>query len=95
MISRQLLALRSVQRTQVRGKAISNYKRPSMDLYLAPTEAYGPANAKRQSKYNMSLLLGTLSLAASIVVGTVLDVWEFNPYPYKLVKQVKGTVAEE
>jgi len=92
MIGRQVLRLRpAVQLMQKRGKAIKNYQRPTMDLYLAPTEAYGPANARRQSSYNMFLLGGIVSFALAMAAGTVLDVWEFNPYPHELVKQVKGT----
>ena len=50
------LARKSVQVQPVRGKAVSNWKRPTMDEYLAPHEAYGPANAKRQKSYNMFFL---------------------------------------
>merc|ERR1712113_525791 len=97
MIGRQLVLLGrgSVQRVIVRGKAVSNYKRPTMAEYLVPTEAYGPANARRQSSYNMYLLGGAASLFVALAAGKVLDVYEFNPYPHHLLKQVKGTPIDD
>merc|ERR1711941_132118 len=86
------LARKSVQVQPVRGKAVSNWKRPTMDEYLAPHEAYGPANAKRQKSYNMFFLGGVLSFMASLAGGTVLDVWEFNPYPHHLMTNAPGGV---
>merc|ERR1712142_1376528 len=93
MIGRQFLKLRpaAMQMVQRRGKAVSNYQRPTMDMYLAPTEAYGPANARRQSSYNMILLGGVASVIVALAAGTIFDVWEFNPYPHELMKSVKGT----
>ena len=89
---RQLLRMRTALQVQAkRGKAVSNWKRPSMDEYLVPTEAYGPANAKRQASYNMFLLGGIAAMLASLAGATILDVWEFNPTPHHLIKQVKGT----
>merc|ERR1711973_498127 len=86
------LARKSVQVQPVRGKAVSNWKRPTMDEYLAPHEAYGPANAKRQKSYNMFFVGGVLSFIASLAGGTVLDVWEFNPYPHHLMTNAPGGV---
>merc|ERR1712142_1197344 len=93
MLGRQFLKLRptALQMVQRRGKAVSNYQRPTMDMYLAPTEAYGPANARRQNSYNMILLGGFASLMVALAAGTIFDVWEFNPYPHELIKGVKGT----
>merc|ERR1719244_911108 len=93
LVVRQLLRARQACRVAVpqRGKAITNWKRPTMAEYLPPTEAYGPANAKRQSSYNMFMVGGFLAFGASLMGGTILDVWEFNPYPHHLIKQVKGT----
>ena len=91
--SRQLLlGMRTAVQVQARrGKAVTNWKRPSMDEYLVPTEAYGPANAKRQANYNMFLLGGIVSLVASLAGATILDVWEFNPTPHQLVAEARGT----
>ena len=94
--SRQLLRMRTVLQVQARrGKAVSNWKRPSMEEYMVPTEAYGPANAKRQAGYNMFLLAGIGALFASLAGATILDVWEFNPAPYHLIKEARGTHMQD
>ena len=35
---------------------------------------------------------GVLSFIASLAGGTVLDVWEFNPYPHHLMTNAPGGV---
>ena len=90
MIGRSLLAIRPIAgRMFVRGKAVRNWKRPSMDEYMAPTELYSHANAKRQSRYNMMLVTGTAFLGFTIAFGTVMDLIEMRGTPYDIMKKMK------
>merc|ERR1712223_1598552 len=45
-------------RIQVRGRAVQNWKRPTMDEYGVPTESWAVVNARNQKKYNGMLAVG-------------------------------------
>jgi len=84
---RGLLAARSVLRTQVRGKALENYARPSIDEIGVPTESWKQVHDKNQSKFNIQLLMGIVSSAA-MITWFVSEI-EFNSTPYHLMKNDK------
>merc|ERR1711944_392376 len=74
-----------VQLTQRRGIAVKGHKRPTMDEYLAPTEAFSKVEGRREARYNM-YLLGGLSFFGGTLGLIVANGWIplNNPNIYSL-----------
>merc|ERR1712080_283356 len=88
MQSRSLLQLgsRTVQHMQRRGKAVQNYKRPSMDEYPVPFESWVVANARTQNKYNMILAFGLATFVPTMVYCWYSDKTVFHTVPRHLIE---------
>ena len=86
MNSRVLLRATSALRTQVRGKAVQNYKRPSMDEYGVPTEAWATVNARTQKKYNMVLAGGVVIASFTGAYCWNSDKTVFHTVPRHLIE---------
>ena len=63
-----------VQLTQRRGIAVKGHKRPTMDEYMAPTEAFSKVEGRREARYNM-YLLGGLGFFGGTVGMIVANGW--------------------
>jgi len=77
---------------QRRGKAIQNWKRPTMDDYLGPKEPWELVNARRNKEGNYYLLAGVSVMLSAIIVAIQLDFIDLAPDPlkWKDVKDMKG-----
>ncbi len=72
-----------------RGKAISNWKRPTMEELPVPSEPWAQVNARENKRYNMQLAVGTLFLAGTVVFGLASGHIFLNLTPYHLMKKEK------
>ena len=98
MHSRALLRATSALRTEVRGMrttqsrgmpAVKNYKRPSMDEYGVPTEAWATVNARTQKKYNAMLAGGAVVAALTGAYCWTSDKTVFHTVPRHLIEVPK------
>jgi hypothetical protein len=89
MIGRTLLAVRPIgAQVQNRGMAaVKNWKRPSMDEYLAPSQPFAQVNNPRQNRYNMTLAFGVVFLASTMSFGYVMDLIEMRGTPHHVMKK--------
>jgi len=67
-----------------RGKALANWARPSIDEMGVPTGSWAAAHAKCQSKGNLHLALGVVSI--SIAIFALNQNVFFNGHPAHLLK---------
>jgi len=78
------LAARSVLRMPVRGKALANWARPSIDELGVPTASWKQVHDKNQSRFMIQLLVGAVSLGAAFsYFATSVNM---NPKPKHLLK---------
>ena len=89
MNSGALLRATSALRTQVRGKAVMNYKRPSMDEYGVPSEMWTVVNARTQKKYNTVLGLGLVAIGITGAYCWQSDKTVFHTVPRHLIEVPK------
>jgi len=93
MISKGFLLVRPASNLILRrGKAIQNWKRPTMDEYLGPKEPWELVNARRNKEGNIYLLAGVTCMLSAIIVAIQLDFIDLAPDPlkWKDVKDMKG-----
>ena len=72
-------------RMQVRGKAVQNWKRPSMDEYGVPTESWAVVNARNQKKYTTLLAVGATFLSLTLSYCWFSDKTVFYTVPRHLI----------
>merc|ERR1712240_179375 len=84
MIRRALLSAPSVAKMSVRGKALQNWARPSIDELGVPTESWLRVYENNQKKYSVQLLVGLsiVSITALVAYNSV----ETNSKPDHLLK---------
>lgn len=80
-VLRRTATVRSTLSFQTRGKAVQNWKRPTMEEYLAPKEPWQRVNAKNQTRYNMSLLGGTAFLGVTLAFANAKSLIELHSTP--------------
>jgi len=85
MNSGSLLRVSSALRTQVRGKAVQNWKRPSMDEYGVPTESWQVVHARNQKKYGLVMALGAAFFGATMTFCWFSDKMIFHTVPRHLI----------
>jgi len=91
--SRLVLAARRVSSTQVRGKALQNWKRPSIDEMGVPAEPWGRVHDRNQKKFSTQLLVGLSLFAVTAMTG--INMIKTNSTPHHLLKlEVKLEQAE-
>merc|ERR1740128_1204391 len=90
---------RSIHISNPRRKALTNWKRPSIEEMTVPSDSWHQVNQKNQKKFNIQLAAGFASL--SIAFGAFLSQVEMNPAPeYKKLTNYatriksKGELAE-
>ena len=77
MLSRGFLVARTAATTQVRGKAIQNFKRPNMDEYTIPTQPWDKVMAAKKQKSLVALLISTGFFVFTFsIIGD--HYWDFN-----------------
>jgi len=90
---RLALAGRKSTLSQVRGKALQNWKRPSIDEMTVPSEPWSRVHDKKQKKFNMQLLAGATLFAVTAMAA--INTVAVNSTPYHLLKlDVKFDQAE-
>merc|ERR1711963_986870 len=72
-------------RIQVRGRAVQNWKRPTMDEYGVPTESWAVVNARNQKKYNGMLAAGLAFFGLTSVYCWFSDKTVFYTVPRHLI----------
>jgi len=82
--ARNFLASSRILKVPTRGKALENWKRPSIDEMGVPTEAWAPVNARNNQKFLIHLLAGVGSIVLS--VGAFFQTVELNATPKHLLK---------
>jgi len=89
MQSKSLLKLgsRTIQLMQRRGKAVQNYKRPSMDEYPVPVEAFETGQGRTNKKYNMILAAGLSVAIPTAVFCYYSDKTIFFTVPRDIIEQ--------
>merc|ERR1740128_1638213 len=70
---------RSIHLSNPRRKALTNWKRPSIEEMTVPRDSWHQVNQKNQKKFNTQLAAGFASL--SIAFGAFLSQVEMNPAP--------------
>jgi len=87
-LPRVLLSTRSVTRVPVRGKALQNWARPSIDEIGVPTEPWVRVNDKNQKKFNLTLMtgLGVFTGTMLVVYNKIYLAGEMNNTPHHLLK---------
>merc|ERR1712018_814654 len=87
MNSKKLLHLgsRTVQHLQKRGRAVQNWKRPTMDEYPVPTESWAVVNARTNKKYNTLLAAGATFFGLTSVFCWFDDRTVFYTVPRDLI----------
>lgn len=93
MSGRLVLAGRKATLSQVRGKALQNWKRPSIDELGVPSEPWSRVHDRNQKKFSVQLLTGVslFAVTAMAAINTVAT----NSTPYNLLKlDVKFDQAE-
>ncbi|TRY63817.1 hypothetical protein TCAL_15221 [Tigriopus californicus] len=65
--------------------ALKNWTKPSMEEYGVPTESWSTVNAKRQARYNMTLLGGVVFTLFSVFVAKTSGLINFYTTPYHLL----------
>jgi len=91
--ARLVLAGKKSTLCQVRGKALQNWKRPSIDELAVPAEPWSRVHDRNQKKFNVQLLAGMalFAVTAMAAINTVAT----NSTPYNLLKlDVKFDQAE-
>merc|ERR1740128_1332307 len=90
---------RSIHLSNPRKKALTNWKRPSIEEMTVPRDSWHQVNQKNQKKFNTQLAAGFASL--SIAFGAFLSQVEMNPAPeykkltnYSTRIKSKGELAE-
>merc|ERR1740128_421185 len=90
---------RSIHISNPRRKALTNWKRPSIEEMTVPRDSWHQVNQKNQKKFNTQLAAGFASL--SIAFGAFLSQVEMNPAPeykkltnYSTRIKSKGELAE-
>lgn len=91
MLSRGFLAARPLNGlVQRRGMAaVKNWKRPSMDEYLAPSESWAKAYAQRQAASMRILAFGATFLVATIAFGRSMGFLMLTPMKPEIYAAVK------
>merc|ERR1711962_424287 len=87
MNSKKLLDLgsRTVQHLQKRGRAVQNWKRPTMDEYPVPTESWSVVKARTDRKYNGILAGGLIFFGLTSVFCWFDDRTVFYTVPRHLI----------
>merc|ERR1740128_1325354 len=70
---------RSIHLSNPRRKALTNWKRPSIEEMTVPRDSWHQVNQKNQKKFNTQLAAGFASL--SLAFGAFLSQVEMNPAP--------------
>merc|ERR1740128_1181898 len=70
---------RSIHISNPRRKALTNWKRPSIEEMTVPRDSWHQVNQKNQKKFNTQLAAGFASL--SLAFGAFLSQVEMNPAP--------------
>merc|ERR1740128_324454 len=90
---------RSIHISNPRRKALTNWKRPSIEEMTVPRDSWHQVNQKNQKKFNTQLAAGFASL--SLAFGAFLSQVEMNPAPeykkltnYSTRIKSKGELAE-
>merc|ERR1740128_455279 len=90
---------RSIHISNPRRKALTNWKRPSIEEMTVPRDSWHQVNQKNQKKFNIQLAAGFASL--SLAFGAFLSQVEMNPAPeykkltnYSTRIKSKGELAE-
>merc|ERR1740128_1632572 len=90
---------RSIHLSSPRRKALTNWKRPSIEEMTVPRDSWHQVNQKNQKKFNAQLAAGFASL--SLAFGAFLSQVEMNPAPeykkltnYSTRIKSKGELAE-
>merc|ERR1740128_1326670 len=90
---------RSIHLSNPRRKALTNWKRPSIEEMTVPRDSWHQVNQKNQKKFNTQLAAGFASL--SLAFGAFLSQVEMNPAPeykkltnYSTRIKSKGELAE-
>lgn len=81
---------------QVRGKAVQNWKRPSLDEMGVPTESWTMVNATRQVRYNAQLASGVAFFGFTLAFAHYNDLIELRgtpPCAYSTGYSVKNSAA--
>jgi hypothetical protein len=84
MSGRKFLSSVSVLQRQVRGKALQNWTRPSIDELGVPTKSWARVHERMQRRFNMQLFAGVAFFA--VTVTTVANTINLNPEPKHLMK---------
>ena len=72
---------------QVRGIAVQNWKRPTMDEYPKPTETWERGMAKRQVRHNIRLGFGLGFFVVSVLTSSGINQFaQFAPFKYPKLK---------
>jgi len=82
--SRAFLSTSRLMRVPTRGKALANWARPSIDEMGVPTGSWAAANAKCNTKGNLHLAVGLVSI--SIAIAALNQNVFFNGTPHHLLK---------
>jgi len=84
MSTKTFLTAMSVVRTHVRGKALANWKRPSIDELGVPTQSWTHVHNNNQKRFNVHLVAGVSFFTATLVfISATVD---FNTTPKHLLK---------
>jgi len=90
---RLFLAGRKPTLSQVRGKALQNWKRPSIDEMAVPSEPWSRVHDRNQKKFSVQLLTGVTLFAVTAM--TAINTVATNSTPHNLLKlDVKFDQAE-
>jgi len=82
--ARLVLAGRKSTLSQVRGKALQNWKRPSINELSVPSEPWSRVHDRNQKKFNVQLLAGVTLFAVTAM--TAINTVATNSTPYDLLK---------
>jgi len=82
--SRAFLSTSRLMRVPTRGKALANWARPSIDEMGVPTGSWAQAHGKAQTKGNLHLAVGVVSI--SVAIFALQQNVFFNSQPSHLLK---------
>jgi len=82
MLPRVLLAARTVDKVPVRGKALQNWARPSIDELLVPSQPWTRVYNRNQKKFTAHLLVGltTFSFTVLVLKARIEPNWGTTPW---------------
>jgi len=83
----KLNTVRPLHNSNIRLKALENWKRPSIDELITPKEPWRHVHERNQKRYNAQLLVGASVFGATVFVASTI--MEMNPAPVDLMKKIK------